>query len=106
VRELRRAGLFVSGGGGLIQDRTSRRSALYYLGLIGLAQRMGVQTYLYAQGVGPVTTTCVRAAARIVLPGVAGAGARDRASARALTGLGVRSERVHVTADAAFALPP
>jgi len=106
ARAIRRADLLISGGGGLIQDSTSRRSALYYLGIIGLAKAMGVPTYLYAQGVGPVRTRTVRAAARAVLPGVVGAGVRDEDSARALVRLGVPGDRVTVTADAAFALPP
>ena len=106
VRELRCADLFISGGGGLLQDRTSRRSALYYLGLLALAQRMGVPTYLYGQGVGPVETAVVRAAAGLILPRAAGAGARDRRSAAEFVRLGLPPERVEVTADAAFALPP
>lgn len=106
VRVLRGADVLVSGGGGLIQDSTSRRSALYYLGVIGLARALGVGAYLYAHGVGPVRTRAVKGAARLILSGVLGAGARDEASANAFEDLGVPSDRVRVTADAAFALPP
>ena len=98
--------LFISGGGGLLQDATSRRSALYYLGMIRLAHLAGVPVYLYGQGVGPIRSRSVRVAARRVLRRVAGAGARDAASARLLAALGADPRRVAVTADPAFALTP
>lgn len=98
--------LLVSGGGGLLQDRTSRRSALYYLGLIKMAQRAGVPVYLYANGVGPVDSRSVTAVARKVLRRVKGAGVRDAESARVLRHLGVPQEATEVTADPAFALQP
>ena len=101
-----RTDLFISGGGGLLQDRTSRRSALYYLGMIALAQRAGVPVYLYGQGVGPLASRGLRLVARRVLSGVAGAGARDAASAGLLRALGVPAENVTVTVDPAFALRP
>ncbi len=96
--------LFISGGGGLLQDRTSRRSPLYYLGLIRMAQQARVPTYLYAQGVGPVETPLVRMAARRLLRGISGAGTRDVQSAERLLALGVPAERVQVSADPAFCL--
>lgn len=96
--------LFISGGGGLIQDRTSRRSALYYLGLLRMAHQAGVPTYMYAQGVGPVHSSAVRLTARRLLRHVASAGTRDAESARLLVELGLRQEVVRVTADPAFCL--
>ena len=53
-QELGRAGLFLLGGGGLLQDATSRRSALYYLWLIRLAQMRRVPVVLLGQGIGPL----------------------------------------------------
>ncbi|MFQ6118186.1 MAG: polysaccharide pyruvyl transferase CsaB [Candidatus Bipolaricaulia bacterium] len=53
-QELGQAGLFLLGGGGLLQDVTSRRSALYYLWLIRLAQLRGVPVLLLGQGIGPL----------------------------------------------------
>jgi len=59
-RELRRAGLFLLGGGGLLQDATSRRSALYYLWLIRLAQMRRVPVFLLGQGIGPLRSSFLR----------------------------------------------
>lgn len=105
-RALRRADLLISGGGGLIQDRTSARSSLYYLGVIAMAYAARVPVYVYGQGIGPVRRRWLRRLAGLVLRGVQGAGVRDEVSGRLLTELGVPRERIQVTADAAFALPP
>ena len=54
VRSIRSADLVVSGGGSLLQDITSARSARYYLGILRLAQILGRRTMLCAQGIGPL----------------------------------------------------
>lgn len=105
-RALREADLLVSGGGGLLQDVTSRRSAFYYLSLIEMAHKAGTPVYLYAQGVGPLSSPAVLRAARAILPRTLGAGARDEFSAGLLLRLGMGEEQVRLTADAAFALDP
>lgn len=105
-RALGQADMLISGGGGLIQDRTSARSSLYYLGVIELAHRAGVPVYLYAQGVGPLRRPWLRKTAGVALRRVRGAGVRDEASRALLEELGVPAERIQVTADPAFALSP
>src|SRR2546428_11431076 len=57
------ADLFISGGGTLIQDWTSARSALYYLGLPGLATGQAPGPMVYAAGIGPVRRGRPRAVA-------------------------------------------
>jgi polysaccharide pyruvyl transferase CsaB len=59
-RELGRARLFLLGGGGLLQDTTSLRSALYYLGLLRLARLRRVPVFLIGQGVGPLRRRFLR----------------------------------------------
>ncbi|MGQ9477314.1 MAG: polysaccharide pyruvyl transferase family protein, partial [Candidatus Bipolaricaulia bacterium] len=59
-RELGRARLFLLGGGGLLQDVTSRRSALYYLGLLRLARLRRVPVFLLGQGIGPLRSRLLR----------------------------------------------
>lgn len=53
-RELRRSKLFVSGGGSLIQDVTSRRSLWFYLHTISLAKKCGCKVQMYGCGMGPL----------------------------------------------------
>lgn len=105
-RVLRQADLLISGPGGLIQDRTSARSSLYYLGVIEMAYRAGVPVYLYAQGFGPLRRPWLKRAAGASLKRIRGAGVRDEASRNLLLEIGVPGERVTYTADAAFALSP
>lgn len=45
----------IFGGGGLLQDTTSRRSLVYYLSLIRLANLMKVPVMMLGQGLGPLT---------------------------------------------------
>lgn len=59
-QELGRARLFLLGGGGLLQDTTSLRSALYYLGLLRLARLRKVPAFLLGQGIGPLRRRSVR----------------------------------------------
>ncbi|MBS1996440.1 MAG: polysaccharide pyruvyl transferase CsaB [Cyanobacteria bacterium SZAS LIN-2] len=62
---MRRAKLFISGGGGLFQDTGSAGSVIYYGGLICMAKALGTPTLVYAQGLGPlrrsVSQFCTRA---------------------------------------------
>ena len=54
----------ISGGGGLLQDKTSARSLRYYLGVLELAQRLGKRTVVYGQSVGPLSPDGERAVAQ------------------------------------------
>ena len=52
AREIKRADLFVFGGGTLLQENTSRRSLAYYLSLLRFAQKNGVRCELWGNGMG------------------------------------------------------
>ena len=105
-RALRRADLFLSGGGTLLQDATSWRNLAYHLALFALARRAGAPSMIFAQGVGPVTSWIGRTMAPWSLRGLAAITVRDEASARALVELKVTDRPPEVTADPAFALSP
>ena len=51
---MRRTDVFISGGGSLLQDVTSFKSLIYYLGLIFLAKCLKTRIFVYAQGIGPI----------------------------------------------------
>jgi polysaccharide pyruvyl transferase CsaB len=99
------ARLAIMGGGSLVQDVTSARSALYYLGVMLAAGVRGVPVAAIGQGVGPVRRPWVRALARVAFTRAAVVDVRDRDSAATLAALGVRRP-VRVGADLAFLLEP
>lgn len=103
-RAMKESDLFISGGGGLLQDRTSPRSSFYYLGLIEMAKRAKTPVYLYGQGIGPIERPAIQYAVKRVLSGVHGIGVRDEASKELLLTWGVPEEGIEVTADPAFVL--
>lgn len=103
LRALRRARGLVLGGGGLLQNRTSERSLLYYLGLLFLARLVVRPVLLVGQGVGPIRGRGARALVRIALRRVAYLGCRDEESASLLRSLGMNPV---VDGDLALLLPP
>lgn len=59
-----RADAVVSGGGGLLQDKTSARSLNYYLGVIRLGLLAGKRVVVYGQSLGPLSPAGRRRVAR------------------------------------------
>ncbi len=84
LRLLRSADVFIWGGGSLMQDSSSWRNPLYYGGLMGLAQLLGLRTVAWAQGIGPLQWRWTRWLARHCLQGCTAVSVRDRASAALL----------------------
>ncbi len=86
----------ISGGGGLLQDKTSQRSLQYYLGVLALAKRLGKRTVIYGQSIGPLTVAGKQAVARTLhnLP----VAVRDKASHELLASLDIQAELVADTA--------
>lgn len=89
LRSLYRADAFIWGGGSLMQDSTSAISPLYYGGLMMLAQRMGLRTIAWAQGVGPLKQGWARWLTRRVLTNASAVSLRDVGSAKLLTDWGI-----------------
>lgn len=103
---LRRADLFISGGGGLLQDATSSRSLLYYLGLLTLARWLGCKTMVYANSIGPISRPRNKKLARYVLESVDYITVRDGLSLQLLDDLGVQHPPRQLTADPVLLLEP
>lgn len=102
VRELLRSSLLVSGGGSLIQDRTSVRSALYYLAVLAVAKVLGRRVAVVGQGLGPVNSRLVRTLVRAILSRIDYISLRDRGSVSLLRSLGEQTKEVRLGADLAF----
>lgn len=105
-RELRGAKLLISGGGTLFQDGTSRRSLWYYAGIIALARKTGTKVYVYANGIGPIADAKNRKLTAKRIGGADFVSVRDPDSRDELIRLGVKEEKVEVTADPAFLTVP
>ncbi len=103
---LRRCDVLISGGGSLLQDRTSTRSLLYYLAVIRLAQRLKKPVFLYANGIGPLNHKGNRRRVCRVLERCDRITLRDADSLEELRALGITRPDLTVTADPAFTLQP
>ncbi len=102
-REMKHAKLLISGGGSLLQDGTSRRSSLYYAYIIHMAKRLGLRVMIYANGLGPLTSSISRAHAGRAISSADYVSLRENASLALARELGVTRE-IHVSADPAFSI--
>lgn len=99
ARALRRADLFISGGGSLFQDVTGAKSLLYYLGVLEMARILGRPRMIYAQGLGPLQRNWARRLTARALDCVQLITLRDSYSRAFLQSLGVQRPVIKVTAD-------
>ncbi|MCC8159715.1 MAG: polysaccharide pyruvyl transferase CsaB [Oscillospiraceae bacterium] len=103
-KHMKKADMLISGGGTLIQDRTSTKSLWYYLTIISLALRNNLKVMLYSNGIGPLEKKRNIARTRKILDKVDLITLRDEHSYKTLREIGVTNERVKVTADPALDL--
>lgn len=106
IREISKADLVISGGGGLLQDVTSNRSIPYYLFILYLAKKMNKKVMFYANGVGPVLREINKSMIKRVGNMMDLITVRDEQSRKELENLGVSKPPIIVTADPAFVLKP
>lgn len=105
TRALRASDGLVSGGGSLLQDRTSPRPIAYYTGVMHLARVLGRPYVVHAQGLGPIHLWANRWLAAAGLRGAARVTLRDAASIDLARELGVRRP-IELAPDPALALVP
>lgn len=102
---LRDTNLFISGGGGLLQDSTGKGwSILYYLGLILVAKIVKIPVMIYAQGIGPVNNQVNKKLMKWILNKVELITVRDNSSKELLENLGVVKPSIYVNSDPVFLL--
>ena len=105
IHNLKNTNLFISGGGGLLQDSTGKGwSILYYLGLILLAKIIKVPVMIYAQGIGPVNKQINKRLMKWILNKVDLITVRDTSSKELLENLGVVKPSIYVNSDPVFLL--
>lgn len=96
-----RSKILLSGGGGLLQDKTSNRTLTYYLGIIRMARLMGKKVVIFNQSIGPLSPEGEKKVAH-ALQGLK-IYVRDRDSLHLLRKLGIKSE---LGGDPALLLEP
>ncbi len=84
LQAFKQSDVFIWGGGSLMQDSTSLASPIYYAGLMALAQKQGLKTIAWAQGIGPLNKSLTRWMTKEVLSGCTAISVRDKASAKFL----------------------
>ncbi|HHV30248.1 polysaccharide pyruvyl transferase CsaB [Acetivibrio mesophilus] len=98
--------LFINGGGSLIQDNTSTRSLVYYLGMIWLAKKMGMKVMIYANGIGPLNKEKNRRLTKKIVNQVDIITLREELSYEELNSLQISKPQIKVTADPALTIMP
>ncbi|NET52934.1 MAG: polysaccharide pyruvyl transferase CsaB [Merismopedia sp. SIO2A8] len=86
---LKQADGFIWGGGSLMQDATSLMNPIYYGGLMVLAQRLGLKTIAWAQGIGPLQRSPSRWLTRYCFQHCTAVSVRDQRSADLLHQWGI-----------------
>lgn len=106
MRGIRHSDLLVMGGGSLLQDATSPRSVIYYLGIVKIAKWFKKPVVFFAQGVGPIRHRLSRYLIKRIVNQVDVITVRDQQSGRDLQSLGVTEAPIRVTADPALTIDP
>lgn len=107
LRAMKKAKLYINGGGSLIQDITSRRSLWFYLMNIRAAKAMGCKVQMYGCGIGPVLRKNHRKlSAKVLNASVDVITLREPDSLAELHAMGVTKPEILLTADPALTLPP
>ncbi len=99
---LKHSKLFINGGGNLLQDDTSTRSLMYYLGVTCLAKKMSCKVMVYANGIGPISRGFNRKITGKVLNQANFISLREELSKQELDSLGVHGPQISITADPAL----
>ena len=104
ISVMRKSKLFLNGGGNLLQDNTSTRSLIYYLGMIWLAKKMDMKTMIYANGIGPLNKKNNRRMTKAVVNQVDVITLREELSYREIQNLNIEKPQVFLTADPAVTI--
>lgn len=98
--EMRKACLYINGGGSLIQDSTSSRSLYFYLFTLFVAKLSACDVMMYGCGIGPVRRNGNRRlAAKVIEKNVDCITLRDPDSYDELMRMGVRKPKMFLAAD-------
>ena len=91
---LLKSDVLISGGGSLLQDVTSLKSLIYYLGVIYTALFLGKKVEIFAQGIGPINSKIGQVLTKFALKRADKISVRDKKSQELLNEWGISSELV------------
>ena len=91
---LKEADVLISGGGSLLQDVTSLKSLIYYLGVIYAALFLRKKVIIFSQGIGPIRSIFGQILTRIALMNCSEISVRDKKSQELLNKWGIKSKLV------------
>ena len=99
---MKNAKVFIYGGGNLLQDNTSTRSLLFYLGTVWLAKKMRLKVMFYANGIGPLKKKINRLLTKKIMNKVDVITLREKLSYSELKHMEISKPRILLTADSAL----
>ena len=94
IKKLKNCDVLFSGGGSLLQDKTSLKSLLYYLFVIFCALFFKKEVVIFAQGIGPIRNIIARFITGQVLKHCSVVTVRDDSSLFLVRGWGVPAQKV------------
>ncbi|MFC4402895.1 polysaccharide pyruvyl transferase CsaB [Gracilibacillus xinjiangensis] len=100
---LKTADGLISGGGSLLQDKTSMKSVPYYSGIMRIAKWHKKPVFVYSQGIGPVDHPISKWIVKSTLNKVDQITVRDHDSQQLLTSLGLKKDSI-IVPDPVFGL--
>lgn len=92
LEAIKESDVLVSGGGSLLQDVTSFKSLLYYLGVIYCALFFGKKVEIFRQGIGPINSKIGQILTKFALKHASSISVRDKKSQELLKGWGIEAE--------------
>lgn len=104
IRAIFKSDILLSGGGSLLQDDTSARSIHYYLTILRIGLFFKKKVFLISNGIGPIIRDGNKKIVAKVLNRVEHITVRDFNSKKLLVDIGVKTEKVSVSADMVVAM--
>lgn len=92
IPAISKSDILISGGGSLLQDVTSLKSLIYYLLIIFIALFFRKKVIIFAQGIGPISSSVGQFLTKILLKNCTYISVRDKRSHELLQKWGIESD--------------
>lgn len=102
IRNIKNSDIIIGGGGSMLQNVTSNKSLVYYLGILRLAKLLGKKVALLGNGIGPLNTSFYQRLTKSVLKRLDAIVLRDKDSYNLLKDFGLTN--IHLGNDLVYTL--